>query len=248
MRADGATMELETVNMNAKKTSDLAISSQAPQECGEGSTTRPRSPDRIVKAHERAAIKTCKVCKTVKPMNEFSYGYRTCKICRNRIETERYWTPEVYERHAKWRAEYYPANRERILKQKTVYEKLQHVAERDKKRRRERYATDPSFKAKTKKRVDRYYELNVHVFRARDAKRRALQYKAFPAWANKEEIKRLYLLALEMTEKTGMKYEVDHIIPLGGRNVCGLHVENNLRVILATENRKKFNHLIEDIV
>lgn len=49
-----ATTQLARVDVNAKKRMDWAISSQAAQECVEGSTTRPRSPERTVKAHERA--------------------------------------------------------------------------------------------------------------------------------------------------------------------------------------------------
>ena len=248
MRADIATTELETANVNAEKISDLAISSQALQECSEGSTTRSRSPERTVKTHERAATKTCKVCKEVKTSSEFSYGKRTCKKCRCTIEAERYLLPEVAERQAKHRAAYYPANQERILKQKSEYGKRADVAAREKKNRRDRYARDPSYKARVKNRHDRYYGNNAHVFRARDAKRRALQQKAMPVWADKEAIKLFYKDALQRTQSTGVEHEVDHIIPLTGRTVCGLHVETNLRVITASENRKKFNLLVEDIV
>lgn len=47
-----AKTQLETVNVNAEKCVDWAISSQALQECREGSTTSARSPDRTVKRHE----------------------------------------------------------------------------------------------------------------------------------------------------------------------------------------------------
>lgn len=50
-----ATAQLETVSANAEKFVDWAISSQALQECSEGSSTSAWSPDRAVKRHEHGA-------------------------------------------------------------------------------------------------------------------------------------------------------------------------------------------------
>lgn len=44
-----------------------------------------------------------------------------------------------------------------------------------------------------------------------------------------------------MTQTTGRRHVVDHIIPLQGRTVSGLHVETNLRVIEHHENARKHN-------
>lgn len=64
---------------------------------------------------------------------------------------------------------------------------------------------------------------------------------ATPIWANKDKIKDIYKAARKLTESTGIPHEVDHIIPLSNKLVCGLHVENNLQILPKDENRKKYN-------
>jgi hypothetical protein len=57
----------------------------------------------------------------------------------------------------------------------------------------------------------------------------------------KEEIKNFYWLAKDLEITSGQKYHVDHIIPLQGDNVCGLHVPWNLQVLPADINLSKGN-------
>ena len=64
---------------------------------------------------------------------------------------------------------------------------------------------------------------------------------ATPLWADFDAIKVEYQLANWCSEVTGIKYHVDHIVPLQGKLVCGLHVPNNLRVIPAVDNMRKHN-------
>lgn len=73
------------------------------------------------------------------------------------------------------------------------------------------------------------------------AKRRAMLKNATPIWADMDKIRKLYVEAKEIENLTGNKHEVDHIIPLQGKLVCGLHVEYNMQVIPAEENRRKSN-------
>lgn len=73
------------------------------------------------------------------------------------------------------------------------------------------------------------------------AKRRARELQALPSWADLESIKTEYALAKWCSKVTGIQYEVDHIVPLQGKKVSGLHVASNLQVIPMSDNRKKNN-------
>lgn len=76
---------------------------------------------------------------------------------------------------------------------------------------------------------------------AKQGRHRARKLQATPAWANEFFIAEAYDLAQLRTKATGFQWDVDHIVPLRSKKVCGLHVENNLRVIPAVINRSKSN-------
>lgn len=76
---------------------------------------------------------------------------------------------------------------------------------------------------------------------ARAAKRRASELRATPAWADLDLIADLYTLASIYREHASMQVEVDHIVPLQGKSVCGLHVQDNLQIIPSVLNKSKSN-------
>jgi hypothetical protein len=76
---------------------------------------------------------------------------------------------------------------------------------------------------------------------AQSSKRRAKLLNATPIWADLNAIQVEYDLANWCSKATGIKYHVDHIVPLQGKTVCGLHVPNNLQVIPAKDNHVKHN-------
>jgi len=75
------------------------------------------------------------------------------------------------------------------------------------------------------------------------ALRRATKAQATPEWVDKCAIRAVFEAARLMTLKTGVPHEVDHIAPLRGRGVCGLHVPWNLQIIPREVNRRKHNKM-----
>lgn len=69
------------------------------------------------------------------------------------------------------------------------------------------------------------------------ARKRADLLQRTPIWADLIKIKEIY-------KKCPINYHVDHIVPLQGELVCGLHVENNLQYLTATQNIEKSNKFI----
>ncbi len=85
---------------------------------------------------------------------------------------------------------------------------------------------------------------NQEKLNAQTARRRAARIQRTPAWLTDDQrqmIENFYFQAKMLEIETGIKHHVDHIIPLRGKNVSGLHVPENLRVISAKENLTKNN-------
>jgi 5-methylcytosine-specific restriction endonuclease McrA len=65
--------------------------------------------------------------------------------------------------------------------------------------------------------------------------------KAKPSWANPFFLREAYELARLRTSMTGVEWHVDHIIPIRGKTVSGLHTHENLQLMLGNENISKGN-------
>lgn len=99
-----------------------------------------------------------------------------------------------------------------------------------------------------KKISERARKKNAGRVMAANAEYRASKLQRTPAWLTKDDmwlIKEAYELAQARTKLHGFSWHVDHIIPLKGKKVCGLHVPNNLQVIEGKINIMKNNKLLE---
>jgi hypothetical protein len=97
-----------------------------------------------------------------------------------------------------------------------------------------------------------YQEKNYDTLRpknsARTMKRIAAKIQRTPSWLDLDDhwmIEQAYELAHLRKSITGFSWDVDHIVPLQGKLVSGLHVPWNLQVIPASENRSKGNKIME---
>ena len=85
-----------------------------------------------------------------------------------------------------------------------------------------------------------------HKHAAIEARRRAAKFQRTPKWLTNSdwiEIKWAYKIAADMTKKYKKDFHVDHIIPLQGKNISGLHCPQNLQIIPGRLNESKGNRL-----
>jgi hypothetical protein len=97
---------------------------------------------------------------------------------------------------------------------------------------------------KVRERMRRWNAANHDKSRASRSRRRAATFKATPPWLNEQQLKEMRLFfsdAVAMTEFAGEPWHVDHIVPLRGKLVCGLHVPWNLQLMRGADNLSKSN-------
>lgn len=177
-------------------------------------------------------VKVCTKCRLVKELTAFSKnsGQKSglepsCKECRSAYHAALYLSrrQEINERNKKWNKE----NADFVYRYSIDY------------RRR---------KPDKSRQYTKAWRLKNHsAVIAQNAARRAAKMRAMPKWADRKSIAYHYRLAAWRTKNLGMKYCVDHIVPLRHHLVCGLHVEANLRVMLSVLNNSKGNRSWPDM-
>jgi hypothetical protein len=152
-------------------------------------------------------------------------------------------TPEdVLERNRRWRE----ANKEKVREQARA------SRARNKEQRRQynlkwrhenpeaarRHSRDCDNKPETRQQRKEYGKLFAAEHRARTAAYRARKKSAAPPWLTKDQLSQM---AEKYREARLLGMQVDHIVPLNGEFVCGLHVPWNLQLLTPEENMAKGN-------
>lgn len=96
---------------------------------------------------------------------------------------------------------------------------------------------------KTKAHAKRYGAKNKWRVLARTRKRQCAQLLRAPSWVDTIALAAVYERAAKITQATGIRHHVDHIFPLRGKTVSGLHVPSNLQILTDVENLRKANLL-----
>ena len=171
-------------------------------------------------------MKCCTACGIEKELACFSaqakgrFGVTSvCKPCTS--ERGKKWHAANRERSISTKKAYMAANREKVAQ----YAKEWRAANAD----------------RSKALAAIWTANNPDKKRASVARRRATLLRAIPAWARMDDIERFYTLADKLTAQTGIKAQVDHIVPLQSPLVCGLHCAANLSVLSEAHNKRKGN-------
>lgn len=215
-------------------------------------------------------MKTCTKCKLEKSLDQFSKQStlsdglkKQCKDCDkmyannyqniNKIKLSNN-AKEYYiknqEKISNRTNEYYHTNKPVVSIKKKEY-RLKNLIEIRRKGKLYRESNPDRMKEyrelnseKIKDTVRKYHIKNMDLVNSITARRRAAKLQATPKWLTKEQLKEIrffYTKAKLMEKETGIKYHVDHIIPLQGEKVRGLHVPWNLQILTAEENIRKKN-------
>lgn len=200
--------------------------------------------------------KECSLCNEHKPLEGFGWRNKAkgilrhdCKTCVSARKKEHY-QQNKQAISARGKAKY-QANKapylERARKRRETHpdeikeqQKIYHLNNRE---RKSAYIKSyyQQNKAQIKEQQKGYRQENQHLRAASSRKRQVAKIQRTPSWANDQLIAAYYKEAKRLEELTGIQFHVDHIIPLQGELVSGLHVETNLQLLPAHENIGKSN-------
>lgn len=166
---------------------------------------------------------------------------KRCVACDREKSTARYHNGEKLQRATKRRVKLsdpeYIAERDRRRA-----ESLRRSALHDSITKAEKYRSDPIYREKVLQRNRDNHAKNPASTTARVTRRRLAKIKRTPTWLTEEmcrQIREIYVNCRLLSDLTGVAHEVDHIVPLQGKLVSGLHVPWNLRVVPKRVNRSK---------
>jgi len=108
----------------------------------------------------------------------------------------------------------------------------------------DRNKDNKEFKEKNAKKTREWFKKHPNKVLEQSSRKRATKLNRTPLWlsdADLFEIECIYIYAKSLNN-IGLNYHVDHVIPLRGKTVSGLHIGSNLQVIPAMENLTKSNN------
>jgi hypothetical protein len=191
-------------------------------------------------------MKLCVTCKAEKPLSEFYKrkdspdGYRNdCKVCRSSTSLKKY-----YENHEAGKARLKVAHAKRIANSPNFYaERYAKYKEQDLARAKLAYQANAE-ERKAKQRL--WSKTNRGIANALSKRYKLKKAKATPLWLTSEQLYNMqctYKVAAQLSETSSQKWHVDHIMPIRGKDVCGLHVPWNLQLLPAKMNMQKGNKI-----
>ena len=194
-------------------------------------------------------LPTLKTCR--KGLHQYPADKKQCPQCKKK--TTREWRINNLERYQKlnqrWeinnKKQRQKAHRQWELRNKQQCQKTKHFWYlKNKEHCKQKTKQWKLANLEHKRKQDlKWAKLNSEKVNACSAKRRARKKQATPSWANNAVIEKIYKECIELTKQTGIKHHVDHVFPLKNKYMCGLHVENNLQILKASENFLKGNRV-----
>lgn len=155
-------------------------------------------------------------------------GYKLSRKYSNGYFIEEWASPERFNKTINYQQDWYIRNKDKVLTQSAAWHKA-----------------NPE---KRKIIAQKHRRNNLAKDCAKVMRRAASKIQRTPAWLNADQIKEIdafYIEAQRLSKLTGILHHVDHIVPLRGRQVSGLHVPWNLQVIPAKDNLSKSNTFID---
>lgn len=141
-------------------------------------------------------------------------------------------------------ARYRELNKSRIKLAKKKWSKKNLLAIKEGRKPKKETRIGRSTSDKSRAACREYKKNNKAKMSCLQMKRHATKLKATPKWLTKADFAKIELFYVEcakISKETGIKHHVDHIVPLQGSDVSGLHVPWNLQILTAKENIRKGN-------